>query len=313
MNRKEFIRISSAGIAGLAAHPFAMKKVKRESGGESDLMNEMELKKGYMLGTFPSRDDYTLLEQFQMLQAAGFHGAEPASGLNRTEVLEAMDETGLEVPSVVVSTHWSQPLSSPDADVRRAGLEGLLTALQDAYEYGSKCVLLVPGVVNESVSYDDAYHRSQEEIRKAIPMAEDLGITIAVENVWNQFLLSPMEAARYVDEFESDKIGWYMDVGNILTFGFPDQWIRILGKRIAMVHIKEYSMVKRNSEGPGAGFRVNYLEGDSNWPAIMGALREVGYEGGYGIAEPAFRDPTIPHAQWLQEYVSERMDRIFEM
>lgn len=312
MNRKEFIRIGSAGMAGLTIPPFSMKPLTGNQ-TEYESIVELDLKKGYMLGTFPSRGDYTLFEQFQMLEMAGFHGAEPDSGLNRTEVLEAMDATGLEIPSVVVSTHWRQPLSSPDADVRKAGLEGLKTALQDAHEYGANCVLLVPGIVNENVSYDEAYFRSQEEIRKAIPMAEDLGVTIAVENVWNQFLLSPMEAARYVDEFESNAVGWYMDVGNIMTFGFPDQWIKILGKRIAMIHIKEYSMEMRNSEGPGAGFRVNYLEGDNNWPAIMQALREVGYEGGYGIAEPAFRDPSIPHLQWLQEYVSERMDRIFEM
>ena len=312
MNRKEFIRIGSAGIAGLAMPPFSLNPAADKQ-AEFGSTVQLDLKKGYMLGTFPSRGDYTLFEQFQMLKMAGFHGAEPDSGLNRTEVLEAIEATGLEIPSVVVSTHWREPLSSPDADVRRAGLEGLITALQDAHEYGAKCVLLVPGVVNENVSYDEAYRRSQEEIKKAVPMAEDLGVKIAVENVWNQFLLSPMEAARYVDEFESNAVGWYMDVGNIMNFGFPDQWIKILGKRIAMIHIKEYSMEKRNSEGPGAGFRVNYLEGDSNWPAIMNALRDIGYDGGYGIAEPAFRDPSIPHMQWLEEYVSQRMDRIFEM
>lgn len=312
MDRKEFIRVGTAGIAGFAANPLSMNLMAQPKSDRGSSF-QLDLKKGYMLGSFPSRNDYTLFEQFQMLEMAGFQGAEPESGLNRSEVLEAMEATGLEVPSVMVSTHWSQPLSSSDADTRRAGLEGLLTALQDAHDYGAKCVLLVPGVVNESVSYDEAYYRSQEEIRKAIPMAEDLDVTIAIENVWNQFLLSPMEAARFVDEFETDAVGWYMDVGNIMNFGFPDQWIKILGDRIAMVHIKEYSMDKRNSEGPGAGFRVNYLEGDSNWQAIMSALRDVGYDGGYGIAEPAFREPSIPHLQWLQEYVSERFDLIFEM
>ena len=271
------------------------------------------LKKGYMLGTFPDRDQYSLLEQFTMLREAGFHGVEPNSGLDREDVLNAKRETGLEIPSVVVSTHWNNPLSSGDEQVRRTGLNGLMTALEDAHAYGAKCVLLVPGVVNESVSYDEAYHRSQYEIRKAIPLAEELGVTIAIENVWNQFLLSPMEAARYVDEFESENVGWYMDVGNIMNYGLPQQWIRILGKRIVMVHIKEYSMRKRNEDGPWAGFRVNYLEGDSPWVEIMNALRDIGYEGGYGIAEPAYRDSDIDHGTWLQEYVSERMDTIFLM
>lgn len=312
MKRREFIKKSSAGFAGLAMGSTIMNLDK----GMASMIpgyNQLSLKKGYMLGTFPSRGDYSLLEQFTMLRNTGFHGVEPDSGLDREEVLDAKRETGLDIPSIVVSTHWSNPLSSPDENVRQTGLNGLMTALEDAHAYGAGCVLLVPGVVNDSVSYDDAYHRSQYEIRKAIPLAEELGVTIAIENVWNQFLLSPMEAARYVDEFESEWVGWYMDVGNIMTFGFPQQWIRILGKRIAMVHIKEYSMQKRNSEGPGAGFRVNYLEGDSPWGEIMQALRDVGYEGGYGIAEPAYRNPDLDHKIWLQEYVSDRLDTIFSM
>ena len=161
------------------------------------------------------------------------------------------------------------------------------------------------------MSYDDAYRRSQREIRKAVPLAEELGVIIAVENVWNRFLLSPMEAARYVDEFESPYVGWYFDIGNIRNYGWPEQWIRILGERIAMVHLKEYSMEKRNREGPRAGFRVNFLEGDNDWAAIMQAFRDIGY-GGYGIAEPPHRDPDLADDVWLKEYVSDRMDTIFQ-
>jgi len=312
MKRREFIKKSSAGFAGLAMGS-TLLSLDSNLGGMVSGNRSFPLKKGYMLGTFPSRDQYSLLEKFTMLREAGFQGAEPDSGLDREQVLYAKSESGLEIPSVVVSTHWSNPLSSPDEEVRRTGLKGLMTALEDAHAYGAGCVLLVPGVVNESVSYDEAYHRSQREIRKAIPLAEELGVTIAIENVWNQFLLSPMEAARYVDEFESEKVGWYMDVGNIMNVGFPQQWIRILGKRITMVHIKEYSMEKRNEDGPWAGFRVNYLEGDSPWAEIMQALRDVGYEGGYGIAEPAYREPEIDHDRWLREYVSDRLDTIFSI
>src|SRR5690625_6818395 len=135
-----------------------------------------------------------------MLKLAGFHGVEPDSGLNRDEVLAARDAHGLEIPSVVCSTHWSSPVSSRDASVREAGRKGLETALRDAHAYGASCVLFVPGVVSEAVPYEEAYYRSQEEIKKLIPLAEELDVTIAIENVWNQFLLSPMEAARYVDE-----------------------------------------------------------------------------------------------------------------
>src|SRR3989442_91607 len=122
-------------------------------------------------------------------------------------------------------------------------------ALQDAKDLGCPAVLLVPAVVNKKVSYAEAYTRSQVQIPKAVPLAEELGVKIAIENVWNQFLLSPLEAARYVDEFQSPWVGWHFDVGNIITYGWPEQWIRILGKRIQKLHIKEYIRKKRDAEG----------------------------------------------------------------
>ena len=312
MKRKEFLKTSTAGLAGLAAGTFLTKPADTFAKTEFS-RDELWLKKGYMLGTFPDRNEYSVIEQFRMLRNAGFHGVEPDSGMDRNEILQAKEETGLEIPSIVVSTHWSHPLSSPDASVRQRGVDGLEIALEDAAEFGANCILLVPGRVTEEISYDDVYRRSQEEISKMVPLAEELGVTIAIENVWNQFLLSPMEAARYVDEFESPNVGWYFDIGNILNYGWPQHWIRILGKRIAMIHIKEFSLEKRNQEGLWAGFQVNYLEGDINWPEVMAALREVGYEGGYGIAEPAFRESDIPHDRWLKENISDRMDTIFTM
>lgn len=269
------------------------------------------LKKGYMLSTFPSREEYTVLEQFSMLKAAGFDGVEPPSGMDRSEVLEAKERYGLEIPSVVVSTHWNSPLSSPDAAVRKEGLAGLETALYDAYEFGASTILLVPGVVNSDVSYEDVYKRSQKQIRKMLPLAEELEITIAIENVWNHFLLSPLEAARYVDEFESAWIGWYFDIGNIMNYGWPSHWIEVLSERIAMVHIKEFSRQKRDEEGLWNGFRVNYLEGDNNWPKIMQTLKKTGY-GGYAVAEPAYRPENVSADKYLKEYISDRMDQIFE-
>ena len=98
------------------------------------------------------------------------------------------------------------------------------------------------------MSYDDAWKRSLEEIRKAVPVAEELQVKIAIENVWNQFLLSPLEAARYVDEFDSPWVGWHFDIGNIINYGWPEQWIHILGKRIVKLHFKEFSKKKRDNE-----------------------------------------------------------------
>lgn len=312
MKRMDFLKIGTAGMAGVAISgigstgPGSAVQFQNKSTPAGDF----SLKSGFMLQTFPSRDDYTLSEQFNMLKDAGFDGVEPESGLNRDDILRAKTESGLEIPSVVVSTHWQMPLSSPDAEVREAGLNGVKTALRDADAYGASVILLVPGVVNADVSYDEAYRRSQEEIRKLIPLAEELDVTIAIENVWNQFLLSPLEAARYVDEFNSSNLQWYLDVGNIINYGYPEQWIRILGDRIAMVHLKEFSLYKRDDKGLWRGFDVNLLEGDNNWPEIRKALVEIGYSG-YGIAEPPFREEGTKPEVWLRDHVLERMERIF--
>jgi len=136
-----------------------------------------------------------------------------------------------------------------------------------------------------------------------LPMASDLGVKIAFENVWNRFLLSPLEAARYVDEFESDLVGWYMDLGNIVTFSWPEQWIRILDQRILKLDIKDYSRSKRDEEGPYAGFRVKLGDGDNNWPDILTALDDIGYEG-WATAEIPGGD-----TERLTE-IATRMDRI---
>ena len=166
-------------------------------------------------------------------------------------------------------------------------------------------MLLVPAVVNKDVSYAEAYTRSQAEIRKAVPLAEELGVKIAVENVWNHFLLSPLEAARYVDEFKSSAVGWHFDVGNLITYGWPDQWIHILGKRIQKLHIKEFSLKKRDNEGLWKGFAVPFLEGDNDWSTIMKALDEVDYHG-WGIAEQGGGDTP----EGLKD-LSDRMTKIF--
>lgn len=305
MKRTDFLKTSAAAVAASAiTSPLTAASFSRRD------RQAPFLKKGYMLETFPDFRETPVQEIAQRLHAAGFQGMEPPSGMDRQEVLEAAEAYGLEIPSVVCSTHWTEPLTDPDPNVRRSGLEGVKVALEDAHTYGARTLLLVPGVVNEQVSYDQAWHRSRQQIQSLLPMAEELGVTIAVENVWNQFLLSPMEAAQYVDSFENPWVGWYLDLGNIVSYGWPEQWVRILGARIAMIHIKEFSLEKRNAEGLRNGFQVNLMEGSNNWPAIMTALREIGYTG-YGIAEPAWRTPDMDPDRWLNEMISNRMDRIF--
>ncbi len=298
LNRREFIRTGSGALAALTLGP---SRLKAADGGAAS--GKRKIKKAIMYATVGLKG--SVLEKFKALKEAGFEGVEPMSHMNQDEVVKALEENGLKAASVCCSTHWNKPVSDPDPAVREEGLNGLKQALRDARRYGASSVLFVAAVVKKEVSYADAYQRSQEEIRKALPLAEELGVKIAVENVWNHFLLSPLEAARYVDEFNSPWIGWHFDVGNVITFGWPEQWIRILGKRIQKLHIKEFSREKANREGLGKGFDVPFLKGDNNWPAVMKALDEIGYDG-WGIAE----QPGADSAEGLKK-LSEEMDRIF--
>jgi len=242
------------------------------------------MKRGIMWGSIGMGK--TILEKFQLAKQAGFEGIEPMSHLDRNEVLKARDATGLPVPSVCGAMHWKLPLSDPDPKIREEGITALKVSLEDAAAYGADTVLLVPGRVTDTVSYDECWNRSVEELKKAVPLAEKLKVKIAIENVWNNFLLSPMEAASFVDQFKSLYVGWYFDCGNILVYGWPEQWIKILGKRIAKVHIKEYSRKIADTQGKGAGFNVKLLEGDVNWPVVMKAFDNIGYNGWTTIEQP---------------------------
>ena len=296
--RRDFLKTGSSALAFAALSPLGFSAVVPSK--------KRELKKAIMLGTvgFPG----STLEKFKAIKEAGFAGVEPRSHMPVDEVLKARDETGLQIPSVCCNTHWAENLAHPNPGTRERALAGLRQSLQDAKKYGASSVLFIPAVVNKEVSYADAYTRSQEELRKAIPLAEDLGVKIAIENVWNNFLLSPLEMARYLDEFESPFVGAHFDIGNVLRYGWPEQWISILGKRIQKLHFKEYSREKMQNAGVLKGFDVQYLEGSNNWPKIMKALDEIGYNG-WGIAEPAYSNPATDAAGLKN--VSERLDKIF--
>lgn len=228
----------------------------------------------------------TLLDKFKLARDCGFEGIEMdgPSGHRHEDVLAARDATGLAIPSVVDSVHWSHSLGDPDPAERKLGREGLEAALRDAHAYGAASVLLVPAVVDKTRPYDLAWQHSIAEIRATVPLARELGVKIAVENVWNNFLLSPMEANRYLDEIDSDQVGWHLDLGNLLIYGWPEQWVRILGPRVLQLHIKEFSRTKMDQEGRWDGFAVELADGENDWPAIMQALDEIGYDG-WAIAE----------------------------
>lgn len=308
MNRRTFLR-SSAVLAAFAPSLRAADNTSAATSAAAGAARPRAHKKGFMFQTLnsPTSKKLTLQQRFQLLRNAGFHGVELPSAMDQAEVLAARDAVGLEVPSIVVSTHWAKPLTHPSENERKVGLEGLLQGLRDAKAYGAKSVLLVPGVVNKDVSYADAWTRSIAEIKKAIPLAEQLGVAIAIENVWNAFLMSPLEAAEYVDSFKSPMVRWHFDVGNVVNTGWPQHWIQALGSRIAAVHVKEFSRKLRDEKGPREGFKVDLMAGDSDWPAVMAALDKTGYKG-WLIAEQ-YRSPNLTDEQWLSELTS-KMDKI---
>lgn len=274
VNRRTFLKYTAGAsvVAALSPSVFAAEPIRP--------LIKKSLKYGMVEENLP------LLEKFKLLKSLGFDGIELDSPneLDQKEILNARDKSGLLLPGVVCSAHWKMPLSDPNPEVRQVCHEAMKQALKDCKAYGGTTVLLVPAVVNAKVPYEDAYKRSQEEIRKLIPTAEETGIKIALENVWNNFLLSPVEAARFVDEINHPLVGWYFDVGNILRYGWPAHWIQTLGPRIMKIDIKEYSLKKQSDEGLWKGFQVELMEGDCNWPAVLSALREVGYQG-WGSAE----------------------------
>jgi hexulose-6-phosphate isomerase len=293
MNRRSFLAATSAALASAALVQETAPKKRN-------------LKKAVNLHMARGAKDASVLDRFKMIQDAGFDGVE----LNRPdaepldEILKARDTTGLKIANVICSTHWGKPLSHQDPAVREQGVRGLKLALKEAGELACPTVLLVPAVVNKDVSYADAYTRSQESIRSVLPDAEAAKVKIAIENVWNQFLLSPLEAARYVDEFKSPWVGWHFDIGNVITYGWPEQWIAILGKRILTLHIKEFSRKKQEAEGLRKGFGVELGEGDVGWPAVMKALDAIDFHGWSVLEVPGGDAARL-------KFLAERTDQLF--
>jgi hexulose-6-phosphate isomerase len=216
-------------------------------------------------------------ERFQMAIDAGFQGIEIGTITDASaaaEIKEASAATGLRIHSVMNAEHWRSPLSSGDPEVVTKSVLGMEASLRNAKLWGAETVLLVPAVVNAETSYKDAWSRSQQVIRERIlPLARELRVVIGIEEVWNKFLLSPLEMARYVDEFASPWVKAYLDVGNMVFYGFPQDWIRTLGPRIVRVHIKDFKLDRPN----GKFYWKNLGEGDVDWPEVRKALAEVGY------------------------------------
>jgi len=263
MERRSFLKYAGSLAAGAS--------LMGRSILAQDSQRDTKIRKALQFGMLPPQ--LSDADKFKLAKKCGFQGIEasPMDDLNEARKLgELARQAGVPIHSIVFGG-WHAPLSDPNAEVAKKGLTGMETALRSAHAMGAETVLLVPAIVTETVSYGDAYKRSQENIRKLLPLAEEMRVVIAVENVWNKFLLSPLEFARYVDEFDSPWLKAYFDIGNVIIFGFAQDWIRTLGKRIVKIHLKDF---KRN------GYKwTNLLEGDVNWPEVGKALEEIGYRG----------------------------------
>lgn len=290
MNRRDFVRLGPAlAAASLGAAPA-----------------RLPIRKGVLVSMLPQQLSYA--GRFRLAKDLGFdavecHTTDAVSEEN--EIRKAAEQTGLRIHSVMNRDHWKYPLSSSDPSVVAASVAGMKTSLRNAAAWGADTVLLVPAVVNPETSYGDAWKRSQQQIRNLIPAAEKAKAIIAVEEVWNKFLLSPLEFARYVDDFNSPWVKAYFDVGNVVLYGYPQDWIRTLGPRIVKVHLKDFRFKPDPATGKSVADWVPLREGQIDWKAIHSALAEIGFRGTATVELPGGDEP------YLKE-VSRRVDLILD-
>jgi L-ribulose-5-phosphate 3-epimerase len=264
----------------------------------------------------------TMAEALQLAKQAGFDGLEfclaedgevslTSTESDLHELRKRAEDLEVELPSVASWLVWENNLVSDDESIRRRATDIIKVQIETARILGADTVLVVPGYVGADfipgssvVDYGAAYDRAQASISELGAYAATAGVKIGVENVWNKFLLSPLEMRRFIDEIANESVGAYFDIGNALLTGYPEQWIRILGPRIFKVHVKDY----RRSPGGFDSF-VDLLAGDVNFPEVVAALEQIGYNS-YCTAEMM---PTYRHYPDQMAFnASAAMDRIFE-
>ena len=278
MHRRSFL----AGSAALAAAGSLAGRLSAEPPDPALVTdfpeNGPQFRKGVKLSMIAGDD--ALEAKFARAAEAGFAGID-VNGAARDlpALLAARDATGVPVHGVVYDASWNERFSSPDPVTRSKAVAGLEEALRDCKALGGTSVLVIPGVVDEDTAYADAYARAEIEISKALPVAEETGVDILFENVWNNFLLSPLEFARFIDGFDSPRVGAYFDIGNVVRSGWPEQWIAVLGKRIRKLDVKEFSRKLQKEEGLYKGFGVELGEGSIDWARVLRALEQTGYRG----------------------------------
>ena len=279
-DRRTFLKLLAAA-AGAATH--ASPAIASQTSTPPAARASASIRKSTLISMLPRKLSYA--DRFALARETGFEAIEMQTINKEDEAVEIRDaskKSGLRIHSVMNSDHWRLPLSSTDAEVVSGSVKGMETSFRNAVMWGADAVLLVPAVVDATTSYRDAWTRSQRVIReRLLPMARDMKVTIAVEEVWNKFLLSPIEFARYVDDFESPWVRAYFDVGNVVLYGFPQDWIRTLGPRIGKRCAGGRDA--RHSDGPCASQSVR------DWRNLRFCCRK-----------PVRRVPTRDHARELR-------------
>jgi L-ribulose-5-phosphate 3-epimerase len=298
VNRRSFLAVSAAA-ATLPAKPQSPRFVK-----------------SICSVIFPDSMPYA--EKFRQAKNAGFEaievrfGNEIPSSLSAQEVKrigDAAHEAGVQIASMWVSEPLhANPLNSPDPAVRARGLDGLKTAIEFATYLNCGALLLYPCRLGNGpkfeVGYEDTWNRVTAELRKAIPWAQDAKVFLTPENVWNKFLVSPLEMRAFVDQFHSPWLQTHFDVGNVMQYGYPQDWILTLGPRIKRVHLKDYKLSNRAEQGHFA----ELLEGDVDWKGVMAAFVKIGYRG--FLSPEIGQDPNDPDKP---RKVSDALDKILAM
>lgn len=266
----------------------------------------LPIQKAVLHSMLPSR--LSEAERFQLAKEVGFEAVEchqTDDEAKAEEIAKAASNAKVRIHSVMIGDHWRYPLSSGDPEVVARCMKGIRTSLRNAKLWGADTVLLVPAVVNPQTTYQQAWDRSRKQILEVLPEAEKLKVIVAVEEVWNKFLLSPLEFAHYVDEFKSPWVRAYFDVGNVVLYSYPQDWIRTLGKRIVKLHLKDFKFQQNPQTRKREADFVNLGEGEIDWKEIHKALADIGYHG----------SATVELSGGDRDYladVSKRFDRILE-
>lgn len=257
-------------------------------------------------------------DKFAAARDAGFEGIELRMGdeipVDSTpgdlaRLADAAQKAGVTVVSLWDSSPLSKaPLNHADPAVRANGVEAVRQAIDFAHRLNCGAILLYPGRVGSGakfdIGYQDTWDRFTVEIKKLLPDAEQAKVVLTMENVWNKFLLSPLEMRAFVDQFQSPWLQTHFDMGNVMQFGYPQDWILTLKSRIKRIHVKDYKLSARAEQGHFVGL----FEGDVDFKGVMQALVAVDYR---GFLSPEYgNDPNDPN--YLKS-LSEKLDRILAM